>query len=304
MTAPAPLIAAIEAGGTKFNVALGTGPLDIRASTRIETSTPDVTLDQVIRFIDKASRQHGPIAAIGIGSFGPVDLDKKRETYGYITTTPKPGWQHVDLITPLRNKFRVPVALDTDVNAAALGEARWGAGKGCDPLVYITVGTGLGGGVLVHGKPLHGALHPEIGHMLIPPPQPRGAVDSRCHCPYHITCLEGYVCGPAIAARWGVRSQDLAPQSPAWEEVAECLAYGLSNVVVSLSPKRIILGGGVMAHPALLKLIRSNLVKMLNGYINVPEMRAVDQYVVAPGLGEHSGVCGAIVLGLEALGLP
>jgi fructokinase len=299
----APLIAAIEAGGTKFNVAIGTSPMDLRMTTRIETTAPQETLDQVLRFIEKAIRAHGPIAAIGVGSFGPVDLDKKRETYGYITTTPKPGWQHVDLVGPLRSKFRVPVGFDTDVNAAALGEARWGAGRGSDPLVYITVGTGLGGGVLVHGVPLHGALHPEIGHMLVPPPQPRGALDPRCHCPYHVTCLEGYVCGPAIAGRWGVRAEDLGPQHAAWEEVAESLAYGVSNVITTLSPRRIILGGGVMSSPGLIQLLRSNVVKMLNGYINVPEMKEIEKYIVSPGLGDHSGICGAIVLGLEALGV-
>jgi fructokinase len=301
MTTP-PLIAAIEAGGTKFNVAIGTGPMDLRMTTRIDTTTPAETLEQVYRFIEKAIRTHGPIAAVGVGSFGPVDLDKKRETYGYITTTPKGGWQHVDLVGPLRAKFRVPVGFDTDVNAAALGEARWGAGRGCDPLVYITVGTGLGGGVLVHGVPLHGVLHPEIGHMLVPPPQPRGAPDPRCHCPYHVTCLEGYVCGPAIAARWGLRAEDLAANHPAWEEVAESLAYGLSNVITTLSPRRIIMGGGVLKQPALLQLVRSNVVKMLNGYINVPEMKEIEKYIVPPGLGDHSGICGAIVLGLEAIG--
>lgn len=301
MKASPPQVAAIEAGGTKFNVAVGTGPMDLRMTKRIETTTPAETMDQLIRFIQKANREVGKVQAIGIGSFGPIDLDKSRETYGYITTTPKGGWQHVDLITPLKAKFVVPIGFDTDVNAAAMGEARWGAGRGCDPLVYITVGTGVGGGIFAHGRPVHGVLHPEIGHMMVPPPHSRGAMDARCYCPYHHTCLEGYVSGPAIASRWGVRAEDLHPNHPAWEEVAETLAYGLVNVILTLSPKRIILGGGVMNNPALLQLTRSNVVKMLNSYINAPELKEIDNYIVRPGLGDHSGICGALLLGMDAL---
>jgi fructokinase len=302
MKADPPLIAAIEAGGTKFNVAVGTGPMDLRMTKRIETTTPAEVLQQLIHFIQKANREVGRIQAIGLGSFGPVDLNVKSETYGYITTTPKGGWQYVDLVKPLKAKFRVPVGFDTDVNAAAMGEARWGAGRGCDPLVYMTVGTGVGGGIYVHGKPLHGVLHSEMGHMMVPPPHSRGAMDPRCYCPYHHTCLEGYISGPAIATRWGVRAEDLDDTHPAWAEVAETLAYGLTNVILMLSPKRIILGGGVMNHSALLQLTRSNVIKMINSYMNVTEVKDMDSYIVRPGLGDHSGVCGALLLGIDALG--
>jgi fructokinase len=202
-----PLIAAIEAGGTKFNVAIGTGPDDIIASTRIDTLDPKSTLREVVQWIANACREHGPIRAVGIGSFGPLDLDEKSEAYGYITTTPKPGWQHVNLIEPLRTRFQVPVGFDTDVNAAAIGEYLWGAGQGFDPLVYVTVGTGIGGGVLINGQPLHGLLHPEIGHLLVPAPQTKGVLHESCQCPFHHSCLEGFASGAAITARWGMRAQ-------------------------------------------------------------------------------------------------
>ncbi len=297
-----PLIAAIEAGGTKFNIAIGTGPDDIWDTTRIETTDPTTTLRKVLQWLAAACRKHGAINAIGVGSFGPVDLDPNSGLYGYITTTPKPGWQHVPIVETLHARFQVPVGFDTDVNAAAIGEFVWGAGKDCDPLVYLTIGTGVGGGVIINGQPLHGMMHPEIGHLLVPAPQTEGVVFDVCHCPFHKSCLEGFISGPAVAARWGVKGEDMDHTHPAWEEVAQTLASGLVNIILTLSPKRIIVGGGVMQQKGLLDLTRSNVVRLLNGYISQTAItRDIDTYIVPPGLGDRSGVCGALALGMNAL---
>ncbi|MBX7211129.1 MAG: ROK family protein [Verrucomicrobiaceae bacterium] len=297
-----PLIAAIEAGGTKFVCAVGTGPDKLVAETTIRTTSPRETIHAVSRFLSGAKAEHGPFAAIGIGSFGPVDLHPTSATFGYITTTPKVGWQHTDLVGPLKSQFKVPVGFDTDVNAAVFGEYMWGAGKGCDPLVYITVGTGIGGGVIVNGHLLHGTLHPEIGHLHVPPPPGRDAVMNECQCPFHKNCLEGYASGPAILKRWGKRAEHLPPDHPAWDDVSEVLAHGVTNLILTLSPRRIILGGGVMHQSHLHALIRSKIIRDLNGYLQVPEItRQMDTYLVPPGLGDRSGLLGAIALGQGAL---
>ncbi len=303
MDPQAPLIAAIEAGGTKFVVAVGTGPEDIKAVSRIETADPAHTLRETIQFIAASCRKFGPIHAIGIGSFGPIDLDPTSGTYGFITTTPKPGWQYTDVVQPLHSRFQVPVGFDTDVNAAAIGEMIWGAGQDCDPLVYLTIGTGVGGGVIVGQRPLHGLLHPEIGHLSIPAPRTPGVIVPDCQCPFHKSCLEGFVCGPAIAARWGIKGEDMPPDHPALEEVAETLAHGLINVILTVSPKRVILGGGVMKQKGILQSVRSHVVRLLNGYISSQKIiYNINDYIVAPGLGDRSGICGALALGLSALG--
>jgi len=302
MDTPAPLIAAIEAGGTKFVVAVGSGPEDIKAITRIETSDPAHTMREAIQFISASARKYGPVQAIGVGSFGPIDLDPASPTYGFITTTPKPMWSHTAIVAPLHSRFQVPVGFDTDVNAAAIGEMLWGAGQECDPLVYITVGTGVGGGVIVGQQPLHGLLHPEIGHLHIPAPRTPGVIMPDCHCPYHKSCLEGFISGPAIAARWGIKGEDMPADHPALEEVAETLAFGLVNVILTLSPKRIILGGGVMKQAGLIESVRSHTVRLLNGYVNAHAIiYAIDSYIVAPGLGDRAGICGALALGLNAM---
>lgn len=297
-----PLIAAIEAGGTKFNVAVGTGPNDLRATTRIDTTDPKTTLRKVMEWIAHACRKHGAIKGIGVGSFGPLDLDPASPTFGYITTTPKPEWPHTSLVEPLHARFQVPVGFDTDVNAAAIGEFAWGAGRGMDPLVYLTIGTGVGGGIIVDGKPLHGMLHPEIGHLHIPAPRTPGVIVDKCHCPFHSSCLEGYISGPAIAARWGIKGQDMTSDHPAWEEVAETLALGLVNVILTVSPRRIILGGGVMHQSGLIEAVRSSVLRQLNGYVHVAALlQHIDSYIVAPGLGDNAGICGALALGMDAL---
>lgn len=296
-----PLIGAIEAGGTKIVCAVGTGPDHILETSRIATTEPEETLENVCRFFMNARTRHGAVSAIGIGSFGPVDLDPASETFGFITTTPKPGWQHTELVGVLRRKFKVPVGFDTDVNAAALGEFLWGAGRGCDPLVYITVGTGVGGGVLVNGELLHGLLHPEIGHLHVPPPRRSEALNKECQCPFHKSCVEGYVCGPAIAKRWGVKAEALPPDHPAWEDVSDVLGHMLVNLILTLSPKRIVLGGGVMQQEHLLPLVRGRAERILNGYIQAPELgKKMSHYIVAPGLGGNSGILGALALGRAA----
>jgi len=285
----------VEAGGTKFVCAVGSGPDDVREQTRFGTTTPAETIARTIDFFRQAQQAHGPLTAIGIASFGPVDPDPRSSTWGFITTTPKPGWTQTDLAGPLRRALRVPVGFDTDVNVAALGEWQWGAGRGLGTLVYVTVGTGIGGGALVGGQMLHGLVHPEMGHLRIP--HDRAADPFAGACPYHGDCLEGLASGPAIAARWGAAAETLPADHPAWALEAEYLALAMQNLVCTLSPERIVLGGGVMEQPQLLPLVRRRTVELLAGYVQSPAILAnIDRYLVAPGLGNRSGMLGAIAL--------
>jgi fructokinase len=291
------LFGGIEAGGTKFVCAAGTGPDDLRALTRFPTTTPAETFARAIAFFQE---QPAPVAALGIGSFGPVDLDPASPTYGYITSTPKLGWQQADICGTVGRALGVPVAFDTDVNAAALGEQRWGAARQADPVLYLTVGTGIGGGVLVGGRPVHGLVHPEIGHMLVqrdPQADPFPGV-----CPYHGDCLEGLAAGPALQARWGQPGHTLPADHPAWPLEAEYLARGLVACICVLSPQRIILGGGVMQQPHLFPLVRARVQGLLNGYLKAPAIeKQIDGYIVPPALGDRAGVLGALALAEYAL---
>ena len=290
------LYGGIEAGGTKWICAVGTGPDDLRATTRFPTTTPEATLGQAIAFFQGQPQ----VAAIGIGSFGPIDVHSTSPRFGYITTTPKPGWRDTDVAGPIGRALHVPIGFDTDVNTAALGERRWGAAQGLDTLVYLTIGTGIGGGVIVAGNLLHGLLHPEIGHMRIPRDPARDPFTGSC--PFHGDCLEGLAAGPALAARWGERGEQLPPDHPAWELQAHYLALALSNLVCTLSPQRIIVGGGVMHQPGLIERIRQNVQSLLNGYVQDPQIeRLIDSYIVLPGLGDQSGVLGAIALAEQAI---
>ena len=293
------LYGGIEAGGTKFVCSVGTGPDDLRAEVTIETSRdPKETIGAAIGFLEAHSRET-PLAAIGIASFGPLDLDPRSATYGFITSTPKPGWRFTDLVGPVRRAFGCPVAIDTDVNGAALSEHRWGAARGLDTFVYLTVGTGIGGGGLVHGRPMHGLVHPEMGHILIP--FDRGRDQHPGVCPYHGACLEGLASGPAMQARWGQPAETLPADHPAWELEAHFLALGLANLIMTLSPERIVLGGGVMHQAALYPLVRREVQRLLNGYIQAPMiLERPDEYIVAPGLGDRAGVLGAIALARQA----
>ena len=265
---------AIEAGGTKFVCGIGTGPTDLE-TIRIPTTSPDETVAASAAFFRERC---------GIGSFGPVDLDPGSPSFGHITSSPKLAWQNYDLAGAVARALNVTVGFDTDVNAAALGEARWGAAQGLTDFLYLTVGTGIGGGAIVNGRVLHGLMHPEMGHIRVPHDL---AADpySGC-CPYHGDCLEGLASGPAIEARWGGPARDLPPDHAAWRLEAHYLALALAGWVCTLSPQRIVLGGGVMEQPHLFETIRRELARLLNGYIRVSELaEGLDGYVVPPQLG-------------------
>jgi fructokinase len=288
-----PLWGGIEAGGTKFVCAVGTGPDDLRAEARFPTTTPEETIGWAIQFFQQQKEE--PLTAIGIASFGPVDLNPDSPTFGYITDTPKPGWAHTDLAGTIQRALGMPVGFDTDVNAAALGEHRWGAAQGLDTFIYLTIGTGIGGGGMVNGKLLHGLIHPEMGHIYIP--HDRDMDPYTGSCPYHGDCLEGLAAGPALEERWGQRGEMLPADHPAWLLEADYLAFGLVNIICILSPQRIVLGGGVMQQPQLLPLVRRRVQELLNGYLPVPAiLDQIDDYIVPPGLGNRAGVLGAIAL--------
>jgi fructokinase len=292
------LYGGMEAGGTKFVCIIGSRPTDIRAETRFPTTTPEETLGRAIAFF-REWLARTPLAAIGIGSFGPVDLNPASPTHGTITSTPKPGWAYADIRGPIQRALELPVSFDTDVNAAALGEFTWGAAQGLDTFVYLTIGTGIGGGAIVGGQLLHGLLHPEMGH--IPIPHDRQTDPYPGHCPFHGDCFEGLANGPAIQARWGRPAETLEPTHPAWALEAHYIALGLAAIIGALSPQRIILGGGVMQQTALFPLVRREVQTLLNGYIQAREITEhVDRYIVPPGLGSRSGVLGAVALARQA----
>ena len=288
------LMGGIEAGGTKVVCAVGTGPDDVRAEARVPTTTPAETIGRVVAFfVEQAAR--APLAALGVASFGPVDLDPRSPSFGSITTTPKSGWRGVDLVGPLRKALGVPVGFDTDVNAAALAEHRWGAGRGLATLVYVTVGTGIGGGAVVAGRPLHGLVHPEMGHLRVPHDRARDPFAGIC--PAHGDCWEGLATAPAIAARWRRAPETLPDGHPAWALEAHYLALGLANVVLTLSPERVVLGGGVMARSHLYPLVRATVSELLGGYLASPALGdGLERYIVPPALGERAGVLGALLL--------
>jgi fructokinase len=286
----------IEAGGTKWVCAVADASGAIVARDAFPTAGPSETLDRAAAFFaaQPATR------AVGIGCFGPIDPRPGSDTYGWITTTPKPGWADVDVVGPLRAALGVPIAFDTDVNAAALGEWRRGAAQGLGSVVYMTVGTGIGAGAIVDGRIVHGLLHPEVGHMRVP--HDRGRDPFAGSCPRHGDCLEGLASGEALRRRWGVPAERL-DDPEAWALEAEYLALALVNVTCVLSPQRVIVGGGVGARAGLLGQVRRRLLELLAGYLPVAELTdhdAVERYVAAPGLGDDAGVTGAIELALAA----
>jgi fructokinase len=285
----------IEAGGTKFVCVIGSDPDHILAEERFPTTTPDETIARTIDFFQR-HRRESAVAAIGIGSFGPVDLDRSSPTYGYITTTPKPGWAQADLYGRVQRVCDVPVAFDTDVNAAAFGEHYWAPeNRALDPLLYMTVGTGIGVGNIVNGQPLHGLLHSETGHMFLPHDRAADPFDGAC--PYHGDCFEGLASGPSMAKRWGQPAETLPPDHPAWALEAHYIALTVSNLIYAMSPQRIVIGGGVMQQPALHARVRREVLALLNGYVQSDRLlHHIDQYIVPPALGNRSGVLGAIAL--------
>ena len=292
------LLAGIEAGGTKIICAVADRPDHILRKERFPTTSPEETLNRSLRFFEEAAetfgKEHGAIKALGIGSFGPVDLRPDSKTYGYITTTPKPGWQNTELCGFFARKLNVPVAFETDVNAAALGEGYAGAGRGLSTFIYITVGTGIGGGVIVNGSPVHGLLHPELGHILL---QPREGDEFPGNCPYHGRCLEGLCTGPAIKKRWGISAEKLESEHEAWDMEAWYLAQALMSYVLTISPERIILGGGVMHQRQLFPKIRVYLKEFLNGYLAVPTITEEQEgFIVPPELEDQAGIIGALLM--------
>ncbi|HEY6392032.1 MAG TPA: ROK family protein [Bryobacteraceae bacterium] len=272
----------IEAGGTKFVCAIGNGPDDLETG-EIPTTTPEETIQRVVSFF----KNRPTAGAIGIASFGPIDPNPKSPTFGYITATPKLAWRNLDFAGAMRRALGVEIAFDTDVNAAALGEFRWGAAQGLEDFLYLTVGTGIGGGGMSNGRLMHGHTHPEMGHIRVPHDLERDPF-AGC-CPYHGDCLEGLASAPAIEGRWGQPGERLPAGHPAWDLEAHYLALGLCNWICTLSPQRVILGGGVMRREELFPLVRAKLAGLLGDYLESPE-------IVPPQLGGRAGVLGAIAL--------
>ncbi|AHV96554.1 ROK family protein [Paenibacillus sabinae] len=288
------VLGAIEAGGTKFVCGIGHEDGSIIDRVSFPTTRPEETMAEVYRYFEGKN-----VEAIGIGSFGPIDPIPGSPTYGYVTTTPKPYWGQFNLVGAVRDKIDVPIGFDTDVNGAALGEYTWGAARGLDSCLYITVGTGIGAGAVVGGRLIHGLSHPEMGHIYVRR-HPDDAFAGTC--PYHGDCLEGLAAGPALGQRWQVPGAELGPDHPAWEIEAHYLAHALMSYVLILSPQKIVMGGGVMKQSHLFPLIRAKLQDLLKGYVQHASLTAdIDSFVVPPGLGDNAGLAGAIGLAAMAL---
>lgn len=288
------LFGALEAGGTKMVCAIGDENGNILERVSIPTGTPENTMPPMIEFFkDKG------ICALGIGCFGPVDLDKKSPTYGYITSTPKLAWTNYPIVAEFEKALGVPVGFDTDVNAAALGEATWGCTRDVENSIYITIGTGVGVGVIANGKPYHGMIHPEGGHILLSRHPEDPMVGSGC--PFHENCMEGLAAGPSLEKRWGVKGAELADRPEVWEMEAWYIGQAITNYIMILSPERIICGGGVMHQPCLLPLIRKEVARQMNGYIKGKGMDDLDNYIVGVSLNDNQGAMGAVKLAMDAL---
>jgi fructokinase len=289
----------IEAGGTKFVCAVGSDPNAILDQAVFSTTLPEETIQRAIVFFEESIKKFGELTSIGVASFGPLDPDPRSPTYGSIALTPKPGWSGFDFVDFIRGAIDLPVGFDTDVNGAGLGEWRWGAAQGLHTFVYLTIGTGIGGGGMLNGELMHGLLHPEMGHIRLPHDLSLDPFPGIC--PYHNDCLEGLANGPAIEQRWGAPAEKLPPDHPAWELEAHYLALALVNYICTLSPQRIIMGGGVMKQTHLFPRIRTKVSALLNNYVQVPQItEKIDEYIVPPILGNRAGVMGAIALAMDA----
>jgi fructokinase len=294
-----PLLAGVELGGTKCVCILGSGPQDVRAQVSIPTGQRDSTLAQINSVLDGWRDAHGPFEALGLASFGPIDLRPQSKTFGYITSTVKPGWEGTDVFGRLAGQRNLPVQINTDVNGAALAEGRWGAARGLDDFAYVTVGTGIGVGLIVSVRPVFGCNHTELGHIRIA----RLAGDTwPGNCQFHGDCLEGLASGPAIGARAGMPGGDVPADSPVWEPVTHALGQLLHTMLLATAPKRILMGGGVVGgRPELLARIRAQFVKSSSGYLDLDDLTGgVDQYVVSPGLAARAGPLGALALAADA----
>jgi len=293
------LYGGIEAGGTKFVCIVGSGPDDVRAEIRFATTTPEETIGQAIAFFEQY-HAISPLQAIGISCFGPVDLDLASSTYGFITKTPKEGWSDTDVVGKIAHVFDIPIGFDTDVNGALLGENRWGAAQGLFNSIYLTIGTGIGGGAMVGGELVHGLVHPEMGHIKLPHDLELDPFAG--WCPFHQDCFEGLASGPALENRWGQKAETLPPDHPAWDLEAHYIAQALHTLICAYSPQRIVLGGGIMNQLHLFSRVQQKIKESLNGYVNHPAiLDGIEDYIVPPGLGNQAGVMGAIALAQAAL---
>jgi fructokinase len=288
----------IETGGTKTVCIVASSPEQIIAEERIPTSGPMETIQKMIDFFLSKTENY-QLAAIGIASFGPVDLEKSSPTFGFVTTTPKPGWKNVDLYGQINKALKIPVAFDTDVNAAAFGEQYWAPGEEKpDPFIYITVGTGIGVGVIINGTPLHGLIHAEAGHMMVPHDLQKDPFSGLCT--YHGDCLEGLASGPAMEMRWGKRAEALPGDHPGWELESDYLAAAMINLIYTYSPRQIVMGGGVSLHSGLLDLVRRKVVQLNNDYFRSEKLHEdIHEYIRDPFLGSRSGTLGAIAMAIN-----
>ena len=286
-------LGALEAGGTKMVCAIGDETGKIYEQISIPTKTPEETVPEMIEYFKKAG-----VEALGIGCFGPIDPDKASETYGYITSTPKLAWANYNIVGTFEEALGCPVGFDTDVNGSVLGEATFGQAKGKKCVVYVTIGTGVGAGVIIEGRLLHGMLHPEAGHVMI---QKRSDDHYQGKCPYHKNCLEGMTAGPAIEERWGKKGIELKDCEEVWDLEAYYIAQALTGYILTLSPDMIILGGGVMHQLQLFPMIRNYVTEMLNGYIKTKELQNIDQYIVPASLKDDQGIMGCLELARRAL---
>lgn len=285
-------IGALEAGGTKMICAVGDEKGTVLERIQIPTTTPEETVGAMVDWF-----QNRNIEALGIGCFGPIDPRKHSKTYGYITTTPKPGWAWFDMVGTFEKALHVPIGFDTDVNASVLGEVAFGQAKGKQTVLYLTVGTGVGLGIYINGQLHHGILHPEAGHVLLPL-HPKDLW--KCRCPYHENCFEGLACGPAIEERWGKKAELLSEQTGVWEMEAYYIAHALVDYICTLMPEKIILGGGVMKQRALFPLIRAEAARLMNQYLAAEELHDLDEYIVPESLGGMQGILGCLQLGYLA----
>ncbi|MGB5849409.1 MAG: ROK family protein [Ignavibacteriaceae bacterium] len=288
------LYGGIEAGGTKFVCAIGSSPEDLQNEVRFETTSPKETINRTLEYFKEQNLKE-KLLSIGIGAFGPVELNRDSSNYGFITSTPKPGWNNINIYGLIKEELKIPVGFNTDVNAAALGEYEWGAGQGLNNFIYLTIGTGIGGGAIINGRLLHGLQHPEMGHIFIP--QDTKADPYEGNCPFHKNCFEGLASGPAMKNRWGKSPEDLNKNHKAWDLEVQYISLALTNYICTFSPERIIIGGGIMEQKNLLPLIHSSVKKMLNNYIHMEEFTDnIEKYIVLPSLGKKAGILGALVL--------
>lgn len=292
------LYGAIEAGGTKFVCSIASDPDHYYEEVRFPTTTPEETIGRTLDFFKK-QKKHYALRSIGVASFGPIDMNRRSKYYGYITSTPKPGWDHTDLIGPLEEELGIPCVFDTDVNGAALAEYRWGNPEGHQSLVYYTIGTGVGAGVIMNGKPIHGLMHPEAGHVMLVQDVEKDPFAG--HCPYHGNCFEGLCSGPSILERFGIPAEKLGVDHPFWPVLANYIAQACAAQILMFSPEKIVLGGGVMHQNQLFPMIREETKRLLNHYIRHDVIEGdMSNFITPPVLGDRAGACGAVALALLA----